>query len=233
VLAVALLLVAAPAATAPVCRVAVLGVEMAAGVGDEATASALTEAVASGAREASGCQVLAPQDIRSMLQFSADRAACNASDASCIAELGQALGVQRIVASSVSRLGHAYTASLRLIDIDHAQVVAGKERVVDGDALAVRATLRELSGEVFGASSPVHTGLVVGGVAGAAVGTVVAVGAGATWLWASGTLGSSSAAGGDKATALALYNPALVGAVTGGVVALAGVAVLVAGVVIE
>ena len=213
---------------------AVLTVESDGSTLDDGARDALTESVAAGARDASPCKIITPRDVRSMMAFEAERQQCNLDDASCISEIGAALGVQRIVTTSIHKLDRTnWTASVRLLDIETASVIEGRERVVRGDIIALRTTVNEMGRGVFGAWSTTSVALVGGGAAGAGVGAALAIGGGALLWWSQDTLTRRSASGDDKERALAIYNPAIVGAVAGAGLVVAGGAVAVAGLTVE
>lgn len=91
---------------------------------------------ASVARE--GYSVISTADIRVMLSFEQQKALLGCEDqASCLSEIGGALGVDLIVTGTVARLGDEYSVSLILLNARRAEVVrrflgqAGTSAVLD------------------------------------------------------------------------------------------------------
>lgn len=119
--------------TAPPCQVAVLDVDAGAGVLAE-NAATLTDVVTGEVAEGmTGCSVLARSELRALLNFETERQLAGCTDESCLAELGDALGVDRLVMGSLSKLeGHTVLA-LRLVDLKRARV---ERRVTDSSTEA-------------------------------------------------------------------------------------------------
>ena len=202
----------APSADAPraqLCRVALLPFETRGLKPDEGHIGlALSEAMASTVEHATGCSALTAGDIDAMVDFEEARLACGAGD-SCMIELGNALGVERVVGGSISRLGSSYAVQAKVIDIGGTAVIARADRTVHADPTLLPGVAKELAAELFGlpteaekkaaaeaqaqaiddASFPWLTTL--GGVmfGGAALG-VVALGAGAAAAFAITQVGS-------------------------------------------
>src|SRR5262245_50760697 len=105
--AVAFLLLSSNVEAADKQRLAVLDLE-AKGV-DPASASNMTDLVSVALRKLEVFEVITRADIQQMLSFEANKqmVGCSANSA-CLAELGGALGVARLVAGSVGKLGDGY-----------------------------------------------------------------------------------------------------------------------------
>src|SRR5204862_491958 len=71
--------------------------------------------------------VIGASDINAMLGLDKMKTAVGCDDLSCAAEIGGALGVQFLVAGSVSLLGDQVIISIKLLDIAHAKVVAREQ----------------------------------------------------------------------------------------------------------
>jgi hypothetical protein len=67
--------------------------------------------------------VLSSDDIRSMLAMVQQRQKSGCQEVACLAEIGGALGAKRLVTGSLSKLGDTYLLDVRLVDVDHAQVI--------------------------------------------------------------------------------------------------------------
>lgn len=87
----------------------------AAGVSDD-VATNLTQVLSSEIKRIDGATVVGKADIAAMLELEADKAALGCSDdTACLAEIGGALGVERIVVGHVGKVADSYVVSLRLI----------------------------------------------------------------------------------------------------------------------
>jgi hypothetical protein len=87
----------------------------AAGV-DAATAQNLTQILSAELKKVDGATVIGRDDIAALLQYEGERAMLGCSDdSSCLAELGDALGVERMVVGQVGKVADSYVLSLRLI----------------------------------------------------------------------------------------------------------------------
>jgi len=135
---VALLMAAAPSAaspTAPTCRAAVLDLVHGDGVTQE-RARALTEVVTGevGAHllaDRGGCAVLSRAEIESLVRFEVERQVAGCDSDGCLAELGDALGVSKLVTGSVQKVDDDVVVSLRVIDMATMHV---ERRVTDSAA---------------------------------------------------------------------------------------------------
>ena len=93
----------------------------AAGVSEQAAVN-LTQVLSSEIRRVEGTTVVSRDDIRAMLQMQEDKDRLGCAEASCLAEIGGALGVERLVAGSVGKLADSYVVSLRLIAVQGSRV---------------------------------------------------------------------------------------------------------------
>lgn len=223
------------------CRIAVMDLDNQGLPADEAhVPKVLTEALAAAVAEASGCDVLMRQDIASMVDFEAERAACGGSTSdSCLSEIGNALGVERMVAGSVARVGTSTTVTARLLNLKLGKVEARAEETT-GDDTTLRSVAQTVGGKLLGktaapaaeagGANPVLLG--VGGVVGA-VGVVAAV-VGGVWAFsADGVLANAKAARSEKDAARADGVIALGVGVVGVSLIVVGAGVAALGVVLE
>ena len=94
----------------------------ASGVAQE-TSRNLTQVLSSAIKAMGGTTVISSEDVDAMLQLSETKAKMGClDDTSCIAEIGGALGVEKLVVGSVGKLGESFVVSLRLIDTRHVTV---------------------------------------------------------------------------------------------------------------
>lgn len=236
----------APAAaeTPKTCRIAVLDlIGRGLSDSDKDFPLLLSEVMANEVASASKCQVISQSDIKSMVDFEATRSSCAEGGESCLAELGQALGVDRIVAGSIGKLGSDYVITVRLVDIARAVVEQRAEEVVSGQPERLRLAAKLVGRALFPHTTPAieHTEpgkdgkptssessvispLLIGGVGVGAVGLVGAIIGVAMAVDADGKLGTP--ANTDKAGAFAQ-------AQTGVAIGVGGVAAAVVGGVVS
>jgi len=206
-----------PAAAGP-CRIAVLDLEAQGLPADELyLAQALSDALAGAVADASGCAVLTRADITSMADFEAGRQACGVDSPSCFAELGSALGVERIVTGAVARIGPSTTVSARVLDLGKG-VVVGRAEETTADPATLRPLTVRVGQRLFGvANASADDGpgalLIAGGVT-VSVGALGVLGGAILAVPAELTLGTVDAPRADKDSARSLGT---VGLIVGGV----------------
>jgi TolB-like protein len=84
---------------------------------DADTVRNLTELVASEVKRVEGVSVLGMSDVEALLEVESDRAQLGCTDDnSCLAELGGALGVDKIITGEIGRVGKRLLIGLRMID---------------------------------------------------------------------------------------------------------------------
>lgn len=234
-----------PAPEAPTaCKIAVLDlVGRGLSAADHDFPLLLSEVMANEVAAASKCQVISQSDIKSMVDFEATRSQCAEGGESCLAELGQALGVDRIVAGSIGKLGTDYVITVRLVDIAKAVVEQRAEEVVSGQPERLRLAAKLVGRALFPHTKPaieheepkvadakaataepsVISPLLLGGVGVGAVGLIGAVIGTALAVDADGKLGDpqntdKGAAFGQAQTGVAIGLGGAVAAIAGGVV---------------
>jgi TolB-like protein len=121
VLAVLLLLAAQP------CRAAVLDLAPGEGITPERAAS-FTEVVTGEVGQHLGCSVLSRTEIRALVSFEVERQMSGCDATSCLSEIGEALGVERLVLGTISKIESRTLVSLRLVDMNGMTVL---RRVTD------------------------------------------------------------------------------------------------------
>ncbi|MDP2341478.1 MAG: hypothetical protein Q8O67_10990 [Deltaproteobacteria bacterium] len=171
--------------------------------------------------------MISQADVRALIDFEAQRQTVGCEDASspsCLAEISDALGVDRMVAGSVSNLGSHSAIHLTLSDIKSAKVTGRVEASVDNDAdrlrsFAANAANALLSGGELQVASP-WPGVV--GVAGGVAALAGLAGLAVAEL----TLQNANGARPDKDGAVTLGRVATGVTVVGAVVGAAGGAVV-------
>jgi TolB-like protein len=135
------------------CQLAVFDVEAGEGVSAERAAAlgdVITAAVSDAVPE---CHVLARAELRAMVSVETERQLGGCNVDSCLAEVGEALGVERAVMGSVAVVDESLVISLRLVDLSAARVDARASDSTRGDAVAFTRWLASklMKGEAAGA----------------------------------------------------------------------------------
>jgi hypothetical protein len=125
-------LLAVALAAAP--RVAVLPVVAGEGV-PPGTATAVAEAVAGEVRRRAGVEVITQREIAAVMSLERQREMLGCKSDSCMAELGGALGCDRLVAGDLARLGESWLISLKLVETGKARVSAQADRRLRGGTI--------------------------------------------------------------------------------------------------
>jgi len=132
-------LVAAPAVSAGGrTKIAVLDLK-ASGV-DQTLAANLTAVVVGEVSKVKLFDVISRQEIMQMLNFEEERQQLGCTDASCLAEIGGALGVEYLVTGAVGKVGDLYLVNMQLIDIGKAKVENRAKREGDSEQMLVKET---------------------------------------------------------------------------------------------
>ncbi|HEY8210035.1 MAG TPA: hypothetical protein VIG99_21265 [Myxococcaceae bacterium] len=146
---IVLLLAAAPQ------KVAVMTMDAGEGITDK-TAAAVTEAVIAEVRRQPNLQVVTPQEIATLLGFERQKQllGCH-EDTSCMAEIGSALGVDRLLMGSLAKLGASWLVHLKLIDASKGSAVGQSDRrLKDKNIDDVLDSLPPMVAELFGRAPP-------------------------------------------------------------------------------
>ena len=94
-------------------------------------------------------QVIGSSDIKEMVGFEAQRQLATCDEGSCLAELGGALGVDRVLSGNIGKVEDVYLLNLKVIDMKKAQVVARTSGQVQGGAAKLLEHLREQVAKLF------------------------------------------------------------------------------------
>lgn len=99
-------------------------------------------------------QVIGASDINAMLGLEKMKEALGCDAIACAAEIGGALGVDRLLAGSVSSLGGVLLVSLKLVNIQ-AQSVEGRSQIkADDDEKLYMGAVEQAVVELFQAAAP-------------------------------------------------------------------------------
>ena len=142
------------ALTAHTTKVAVYEVEVGPGA-DPKVAHLVTTLVASELRKLPSLSVTSQQDIQNLLGLNRQRQLLQCADASCLAEIGGALGVDQMVTGSLSKLGESQVIVLRVVDVRRAQVLRDvNRRIQDPKADAILDVLPGMMAELYPTAVP-------------------------------------------------------------------------------
>ncbi len=122
----------ASAAAARRARMAVVRLAARTGVA-QGTADLFTDALVGELRRR-GLQVLSDSDIAAVLGVERNKQMLGCSDATCLAEIGGALGVDRIVHGSVGRIGGSLVVNLSSVDSKRGIAVASASERLKSDS---------------------------------------------------------------------------------------------------
>lgn len=101
--------------------------------------------------------VITRADVKAMLGYEAQAQLLGCAEASCMVDLGGALGAAYLVSGSLNRLGDALQLVLNLIDVNHATVGRRVAQQIGSDAAlpqGAREAVAKLTGEVVPESGP-------------------------------------------------------------------------------
>jgi hypothetical protein len=112
---------AAPSAKKAATRILVMDVAGAALTPEEA--GLVRDALATEISQRTRAEVLSSQDVRRVLDATADKQQMDCDTDVCLAELGAALGASRVVHGTVAHLGARYVMTVALVDPDNARAL--------------------------------------------------------------------------------------------------------------
>jgi hypothetical protein len=115
-------------------KLAVLPVAAGEGI-PSSTAAAITEALAGEVRRRSGAKVVTARDIAAVLSLERQKVALGCTSDACMAELGGALGCDRLVTGDLALLGKSFLLHLKVVDTARAVVVAQSDRRLRGASI--------------------------------------------------------------------------------------------------
>lgn len=137
------------AAAAKPCQIAIMSLQTKGLPPEQAhVPELLSDSMATEIASATSCRVITQADIMEMLDFEAQKAACSEASESCLAEIGGALGVERVIGGSLGMLGSSFKLQIKLQNVAQGRVEKRVDRTIKGDAelldLAARNAAREL-----------------------------------------------------------------------------------------
>jgi TolB-like protein len=151
-------LLIATAAPAPAGKPRLAFIELSNGAGvDKAVAQAAGELLVVALSETGKFDVITRADVKAILGYEAQAQLLGCAEASCMVDLGGALGAAYLVSGSLSRLGDQLQLVLSLIDVNRAAVGRRVALAVASDGAlpqAAREAVGKLTGEVVPESGP-------------------------------------------------------------------------------
>jgi len=95
------------------------------------------------------------EDIRNLLGFAQEKKRLGCLDVQCLAEIGGALGVDKIIIGTVAKLGKSLVLDLRVVDAHKARILtSGNERIQSGEDDAILDVIPGLVASLFPARPP-------------------------------------------------------------------------------
>ncbi|MBN1962742.1 MAG: hypothetical protein JW841_17565 [Deltaproteobacteria bacterium] len=98
-------------------------------------------------------KVIAGRDIQSMIGFERQKDMLGCTEAACLAEIGGALGVDRIIASHIGMIGSTYVVNIKLINIRSANTEGRAYETVKGEVDALINTVKKSARKLLGRGS--------------------------------------------------------------------------------
>jgi hypothetical protein len=127
-----------------------------------ATAQSLTQVLSTEVRRVEGTTVISRDDIVAMLQLQADKDLLGCTDnVACVAEIGGALGVDKLVVGQVGQLAGTFVISLRFIDVRSAHVDNRVSESFQGQEEQLLRAVRTAARELLGLESPLEGAVAV------------------------------------------------------------------------
>lgn len=105
-------------------------------------------------RAAGGAAVIGQDDILSLIGFEKQKDLLRCDEGACIADIGGALGAQRLVVVKVARIGAEWVVSSKLIDVSETRVLRRRTDFVVGESKALLQAMAGVMAQLFGAAAP-------------------------------------------------------------------------------
>lgn len=139
-----------------ITKIAVPETNVRAGV-ERATVDGLGLVLADEAGKREGVAVVSAAEIAAMIGLERQKQLMGCSDASCLAEIGGALGADLLLTSEISKIGGQWLVSVSLVEVGKARVLGRATRDVARDVALVSAT-RDAANQALDAwATPVPT----------------------------------------------------------------------------
>jgi hypothetical protein len=114
------------------------------------TAQNLTQVLSVEIKKIEGTKVVARDDLVAMLLLEKDKRLLGCDDTSCMAEIGGALGVDKLIAGTVGKLADSFVTTLRLIDVRNIKVESRVTEAYKGAEDQLIRAVRHAGRRLFG-----------------------------------------------------------------------------------
>jgi TolB-like protein len=129
-------------------KIAVMELKAKSGL-EETKASTLTDVLCTEIANLGNFDVIGKDDMQAMLQHITDKQLLECDDTKCLAQVGGALGVSRLVAGNIGMLGQTYVINVKLIDIDNATVLNRVSEKFEGGEAGLIDKMGECTRKLF------------------------------------------------------------------------------------
>lgn len=131
-----------------VIKVSVMDLKAEIGI-DEKIVNLLYEVSLTEFQKYKNVSIISKTDIASMLKHEAQKELTGCNEDSCMAEIGGALGVDKVVLGNVGKIGESYTISFKLMDIRNAKVEKRVSRTIPANQDKLVPLVKVLANELF------------------------------------------------------------------------------------
>jgi len=130
-------------------KVAVLDIE---GTGEGITEilPILTEVLTSQIANLGKYEVVSGQDIEAMMGFEKQKDIVGCMDSACLAEIGGALGVDRLISSNIGKVGSTFVVNIKLMNIREAKTEGRHYEMVKGELDQVITAIQKAVNKLLG-----------------------------------------------------------------------------------
>jgi TolB-like protein len=118
-----------------------------------ATAQNLTQVLSTEVKGIEGASVVSRDDIAAILQLQDTKQRVGCDDAGCMAEIGGALGVDRLLTGDAGKVGSLYIVNLRLLDVRRGIVDSRATESFSGDEEQLLRAVRKAARDLLGLST--------------------------------------------------------------------------------
>jgi TolB-like protein len=133
-------------------KIAVLNLQANKGL-DAMTMGSLTELICTELSRSGRYEVMSRDDMQALLQHMGDQQALTCDDVQCLAKVGNALGVQQLLAGNIGMVGNRYLINIKLIDIENVKVLNRISQEYAGDEGGLIDALKTATAQLCGASA--------------------------------------------------------------------------------
>jgi hypothetical protein len=140
-------------------QVAVLQMQVEGGL-DAVIGNQLTARIAETVGKRQGHSVIAPDDIRALLEQESRKQLLGCTEESCLAEIAGALGVEAIVSGRVSKIEGGFAVSLSLVDARGARALAHVNETWRGESIALLELVVPMIDKLFAPKGATLTGTI-------------------------------------------------------------------------